>query len=723
MFVMASSSTPVDDVECSLCKQPYRDPRLLPCLHSFCYECLQKHMDDSTEQQATLVCPACFEQTPLPIRDLPRHVYLSNNANTARRVSQLKTAKVCKNCDSEEKARAFCCDCGDSGLPICKQCVKFHKKVRSYKKHTVVSLDSDMKELVRKENERKRMKCTKHKGEVLEYRYFCLVCEALACAECVLLEHANHRYKALESLFDEEKSEIQSASSVLEQALPHLAQAGSAVADSVIDVDACSIKVKREIEEAFADIIAAAEKRKQELLVEAETMAVAKKARLQMQQECLEKLSVATKLALDTIKDGNQFYSPIELHSVKAVLKKSCTNLERHSAKALLYPAASPPVVASVHTADIITAISNLGSVEERLPCSPSHSGLVGINTKFPIGITKDGKRTLILQTRNSRGEPMETGQVSVRAWLTDQSGRRVCDAEVSDSSEGRYDVTFCVEETFSGKAHFTANGGHIDGSPCDVIVRDYTQLQKPQLAIKTPSRPAYLYVSRSHGDIFVTLDNGDVCIYSSKGVLRSTISGASLGIKSARGIVVDEEREVMYITCATSNKIVKATLDGKLLSAVGTKGSGHLQFHLPMGLCQDIAGNLYVADSYIRRVQVLGPDCSYRKELKCKDRALGVAVDVHGNVHVATVSGMEIVDSSKLSYCDQARCGDVAINQENYRFVTHHSSNGKLEVRKPDNSLLHTICGLNSPLGVCLDQSGAVFVAECDAKKVLKYC
>ena len=722
MVVMASYNPPVDDVECFLCKQPYRDPRLLPCLHAFCYECLKKLLDDSTEQQATLVCPTCFEQAPLPIQDLRRHVYLSNNANTARRGSQLKTAKICENCDSEEKACAFCCDCGDSGLPICKQCVEFHKKVRSYKKHTVVSLDSDVKELVRKANERESMICTKHTSDVLKHRYFCLDCEALACSECLRLDHADHKYKALESLFDEEKGEIQSASSVLEQTLPRLAQAGSAVTDSVIDVDACNVKVKREIEEAFAAIIAAAEKRKQELLVEAETMAVAKKTRLQMQQECLEKLNVATKLALDTILHGTQFYSPVELHSVKEVLKQSCRNLEKHSAKALLNLASSPPVVASVHTADIITAISSLGAVEERLPCSPSHSRLVGINTKFPIGITKDGKRTLILQTHNSRGEPMGTGQVSVRAWLTDQSGRRVCDAEVSNSGDGRYSVTFCVQEAFSGKAHFTANGRHIDGSPCDVIVRDYTQLQKPKLSIITPSKPAYLCVSRSHGDSFVMLDNGDVCIYSSEGVLRSTISGASLGIESARGIVVDEEREVMYIACATSNKIVKATLDGKLLSAVGTEGSGHLQFKFPMGLCQDTAGNIYVADNDNKRVQVLGPDCSYRKELKCKDDAYGVAVDFHDNVHIATTSGMEIFDS-KLGYCDQALCGDVAINQENYRFVTHHSSNGKLEIRKPDNSLLHTMHGLCWPLGVYLDQSGAIFVTQWDAKKVLKYC
>ena len=112
----------------------------------------------------------------------------------------------------------------------------------------------------------------------------------------------------------------------------------------------------------------------------------------------------------------------------------------------------------------------------------------------------------------------------------------------MSDSGDGRYSVTFCLKEACSGKAHFTASGDHIDGSPCDVIVRDHTQLQKSEFSITTPSKPMYLYVSHCHGAIFVMLSSGDVCVYSSEGVLRSTIKGTKLGIKFGRGIVVDEE-------------------------------------------------------------------------------------------------------------------------------------------------------------------------------------
>ena len=72
-------------------------------------------------------------------------------------------------------------------------------------------------------------------------------------------------------------------------------------------VDEFSIEFERDIEETFATIIAAAEKRKHQLLEEGKAKVVAKKSRLQIQREGLEKLCLAMKLALDTVNDGIQF--------------------------------------------------------------------------------------------------------------------------------------------------------------------------------------------------------------------------------------------------------------------------------------------------------------------------------------------------------------------------------------------------------------------------------
>ena len=194
----------------------------------------------------------------------------------------------------------------------------------------------------------------------------------------------------------------------------------------------------------------------------------------------MKKLADAVKLKMDSVQYGAHCYTGVEFLAVQSVLKNFCLNLESQFANTFLDPVANSSMVATVNIADIIAAIGNVGSVEERLPCSPGLSSLVGINSNFPIGITMGCPHTLIVQTCTSENEPMETGQLEVRAWVTNELRRRVCDAEVSNSGKDKYSVTFCVQEECLGKAHFTADGEHINGNLFDVIVRDYAQVREP---------------------------------------------------------------------------------------------------------------------------------------------------------------------------------------------------------------------------------------------------
>ena len=135
---------------CCLCKQPYREPRILPCLHTFCLDCLQKFFDESTDEESAFRCPTCFEPIALSVADLPRdlpiHVYAHNEGRTQRRLAEIKTNEDCENCKRGEKACAFCRDCANGGLRICKFCLECHQEFVSYSKHAVVSLDSDLRQ-------------------------------------------------------------------------------------------------------------------------------------------------------------------------------------------------------------------------------------------------------------------------------------------------------------------------------------------------------------------------------------------------------------------------------------------------------------------------------------------------------------------------------------------------------------------------------------------------
>ena len=58
------------EAECPLCLETVNNPKTLPCLHSFCLECLDKHAGFARRQlQATIKCPVCQTSFQIPEGD------------------------------------------------------------------------------------------------------------------------------------------------------------------------------------------------------------------------------------------------------------------------------------------------------------------------------------------------------------------------------------------------------------------------------------------------------------------------------------------------------------------------------------------------------------------------------------------------------------------------------------------------------------------------------
>lgn len=63
-------------VKCPLCLEPYREPKVLACFHSFCKSCLERQMDGNSAEK--IVCPQCHVETQLSVQlgKLNYYVYL-----------------------------------------------------------------------------------------------------------------------------------------------------------------------------------------------------------------------------------------------------------------------------------------------------------------------------------------------------------------------------------------------------------------------------------------------------------------------------------------------------------------------------------------------------------------------------------------------------------------------------------------------------------------------
>jgi len=59
------NSMPTDDtfLGCSLCKRRYSEPKILPCLHSFCRHCLDAY---TPPHSLSVMCPTCRQQSIVP---------------------------------------------------------------------------------------------------------------------------------------------------------------------------------------------------------------------------------------------------------------------------------------------------------------------------------------------------------------------------------------------------------------------------------------------------------------------------------------------------------------------------------------------------------------------------------------------------------------------------------------------------------------------------------
>ena len=67
----------VDLINCSICLEPFDDPRALPCLHTFCLKCL-KPMEEESEPGEQLKCPMCrasFDHPKGGFTNLPPNLY------------------------------------------------------------------------------------------------------------------------------------------------------------------------------------------------------------------------------------------------------------------------------------------------------------------------------------------------------------------------------------------------------------------------------------------------------------------------------------------------------------------------------------------------------------------------------------------------------------------------------------------------------------------------
>ena len=206
-----SSNTPPSAI-CGFCSGLYVDPRLLPCLHTFCAKCLKKISEEQGSKDS-LKCPMCQKRATLPeggSDTIQKDIRRSHEADVARLASRMQSEEK-KSCDlcvnnSTGPAVSFCHDCSNF---LCKPCSDYHKICRMFLNHKLESVgrsQSKILDIKVTDIPHKPTNCQVHEDEIL--KFYCETCSSLICRDCMAIEHSGHAYNRLEKVVEKEKDDL-----------------------------------------------------------------------------------------------------------------------------------------------------------------------------------------------------------------------------------------------------------------------------------------------------------------------------------------------------------------------------------------------------------------------------------------------------------------------------------------------------------------------------------
>ena len=714
---------------CQLCSRPFRDPRLLSCLHSFCYQCLQKEIE-KVGIHTHFACTTCQRSVPVPVGGVsvfPQNLHLAFEVEVAGYVSKMLTSREvsCDFCANgcTNPAVVFCCSCRKF---LCKTGHDCHRYVPQLLDHSMVQLDKEFASLLPTIIKPTEHYCSQpnHKQQVLDF--YCKTCNCLICRHCIVTVHKDHSITELSLVAESHRDEMKVSLQLAQEVKSALAGAIDANKKMMQQIETSKQIAESTILQLFRDLIAAMEERKKSLLSDLEMISLSKITSLSLQKEQFEKMqqdicqyTEATSHILQTHTDNEVVtlgeLLPMELKAtLKKVEKVSLTPNDR-----------SYLTVSEQMDPDLLNKLLKLGDIVELSP-APHESKftfdkVARVNTVYHIQV----------ETMTSTGRHYPCGGLVMKAELRhrSQDGSSVL-GEVEDHGDGTYTISITPQTAGPHQLIITMDDKHLQNSPCDLKVKgDYTTLCDVQQVISVNGKPLCVAVHEI-GDIYVGSNNDRIYVYDHSGHLKNTI-GSKGQLNCPFDIFI--KKDMVYVADMWNHCIQKLTTRGELISKFGKKGSGQGEFNGPGGVLVDSKDRVIVSDSGNNRVQVLDPSGKWILTIDGSGgdhrfkSPRGLALDSQGNIYVAAFGSNTIKvftpDGAYIKmYGGLNSPRGLAIDEDGYSLVSEGQGN-RLSVFDPQGKKIHTVENLITPTGIALDcEHFSVYVSSLDSGNVSKY-
>jgi len=199
--------------ECPICMSAFSDPRMLPCIHSFCFECLKRTAEAAEKKPGDrMPCPLCRKDFFIPadgVNGLQKNFFMENLLEFKTTLQIESAIIICDMCNVRNegktgdipKATMRCLECQDN---YCDSCVKVHQFQKLSKIHQLVQIGSEAVSEMKRRFSTKH--CSKHTHKPLDY--YCADCKKIVCVSCFVESHKLHDCKDVTTVGEEFRQTI-----------------------------------------------------------------------------------------------------------------------------------------------------------------------------------------------------------------------------------------------------------------------------------------------------------------------------------------------------------------------------------------------------------------------------------------------------------------------------------------------------------------------------------
>ena len=659
------------EAECPLCLETVKNPKTLPCLHSFCLECLDELANFARRQlQTTIKCPVCQTSFPIPDTDtfanLPSSFHLNRLVDVLALEDGTVQTQKCNTCDENNRATSYCFVCQSF---LCASCFQYHQRFKATRGHRNVLMDNlqaqDVQELIQRP-----VMCSEEYHEDQPLEFYCEDCKVLVCHKCSVVSHNRHSMTDLQKAAQEHKLKMaEVVAKVKAEILLHEDQIKKQTElknQNITDIMNAEKKMTDTVEELIRDLREHEKKMKDKFrdIYEAEQMQHAAR------RENLELINTQLKSFVERGQGILERNISAEILQTNPTIIGRCDEL-LNTRKANVYT--SPHLHYFVDKKFILLDQILVTRTDPSMCLTEYHDSETGKESK------------IVVVTRDSEGLQCYQQDDQIKVDILTPEGDHLR-TELKDSKDGKYVVTYTPQCVGKYSVEIQVNGQLLTGSRCVVQVREHQY----QFAFKFGSREKREGEFIGISNITVNDKTGTIAVAN---LWKKRIQLFSSGGKF--------QREIRLDGCPSS---VAFTRSGNLLTLVLGNNSELLLFSEKGQFIKRIN------DNYLEKPQQLSV---------ASDGRLIITDKANNEIKVLSSDGNDFLHSFVAPNCDQyPKCALYHLD----KFYVSYPGAHCVKVFDQTGIYLHDIgCEgsddgqFDCPVGLVIDKCNRLIV--CDAK------